>query len=142
VNRAIILIDDDERDDGRAAECFEQTRRRGYRLIASLRDWDRALELLRRRIISIIVFPGRTDRRRGPGPATEDTVALTIRMPAPRAVGRRSVPAPEWVRELIGNGAVMPSDAVGARIYETARIMPRGDDGGFAEQFLRGRRDS
>jgi hypothetical protein len=28
----------------------------------------------------------------------------------------------------------------GSALYETARLLPRGDDGGFAERFLKDRR--
>jgi hypothetical protein len=40
------------------------------------------------------------------------------------AVGRRCVPAPPMER---------------AALWETARLLPRGEDGGFAERFLEAR---
>jgi len=127
VNRAIILIDDDESDGGdRAAECVKQSEQRGYGFVALMRDVDRALDLLRRRIVSAVIFPGRTRRGRpvrDPEPSIDDTAVLTIQVPAPRAVGRRVVPlTAEWVRELIDSDATAPTGLDPESIAAARRI--------------------
>jgi hypothetical protein len=51
-----------------------------------------------------------------------------------------------WADEVFGtrrSAALGKSPSVGAgrqSLYETARLLPRGDDGGFAERFLEARR--
>jgi hypothetical protein len=132
VNRAIILIDE-QRDGGyRAVECLEQSERRGYGFLALMRDVDRALDLLRRHLFSAVIFPSRTLRpTTPPEPDNDDTTVLAVQLPAPRAVGRRSMPlTPDWVRGLADAGSA------DSRLYETSRLQPRGDDGGLAERFL------
>jgi hypothetical protein len=118
-----MFIAPDERDDrARTEEGMEYTERRGYRYVAFLRDWDHVLDLIRQRWFSAVVFPGRTHRHVGaanePDPAAEDTQAL-------------SRPA-----------AVIQAAREQRSIYETGRLLPRGDDGGFAERFLKDRRSS
>jgi hypothetical protein len=60
-----------------------------------------------------------------------------------RPVNRGHFSATEMSRRTFPPGEYRSAVAgVGAPIYETARLLPRGDDGGLAEAFLRGARRS
>lgn len=75
--------------------------------------------------------------REGLSDATTENITeerLSRALVPPQMPESMTFSAREYRSELGGNG--------GSSLYETARLLPYGDDGGFAERFLKDRRSA
>ncbi len=129
---SIIFVPADHPLDGQfAARCIGYTVRQGHEVYALLRDWDLVLAHLDAGRANCVVFATRDHYRHGHAPRVEfaDAGQQIVRQ-RNAAVGRHRMTS---LARL--NQEIQAADSV----YETARLLPRGDDGGFAERFLRGR---
>jgi hypothetical protein len=135
INAAIYIGPDLPWDGDEARQCHDQVMRRDYHLATLLRDWDDLDQVLDADDVEVVVFPARLVRNA----KTLDPDITRVLRRHNAAVGRHHVPAPpseHGVREIrFGDGIRR-----GEPEYGTAPILPRGNDGGFAERFLKDRR--
>lgn len=118
--------------------CHNHVLRRDYRLVALLRNFNQLDEVVDELGVEVVVFPTRVIE--DAGVLGDDTTKILRRRNV--AIGRYHVPAPEpqtdnGVREI---HFVDQSGPSAGPEYDTAPILPRGNDGGFAERFLNDRR--
>lgn len=132
---AIIFIPPDHPLDGYLVlACVEHVIRRGYQLLVVLRSWDTVAAQLAVGAAQVAVLATRTHRA---GEADRVEVVDEEQSRSLRrynaAIGRHQVPAlptDRWIADAGRRNA----------LYDTAPLLPRGNDGGFAERFLEERR--
>lgn len=106
--------------------CMGHIVRRGYGFLTVLSDWDAVDAHLRVGAAQVVILATRTHHT-----GEEDRVEFVDEEEA-RLLRQRNAAV---VRHAVPAGRRESQ-------YETARLWPRGDDGGFAERFLADRRNS
>lgn len=117
-------------------------RRGGYELLTFVQEWPVALQLLRSGRVQAVIYAEREYWswvwRGAPAAdeATQDLSAHRWRIEQARRERRGIINwSPGRVRGVARSAG--PAGVNGRRsCYETARLLPLGDDGGFAESFL------
>jgi len=133
---AAIFIGRQPWDGAEARECHDQVVRRDYRLAALLRDWDDLDQVIDADHVKVVVFPARLVK----DAKTFDPGTDGILRRHSAAVGRHHVPT-QPTQDGVSEIRFGEESGPAGPEYDTAPILPRGNDGGFAEQFLRDRRD-
>jgi hypothetical protein len=137
---AIIFIPQYHPLDGLLAlACMGHLVRRGYSFVTVLRDWSEVTVHLAAGTAQVVILATRTHRA-GEADRVEVVDEEHARMFRRRnaAIGRHAVPAAAVPGERGPRKiAVSGRREVRQSLYETARLLPRGDDGGFAERFLK-----
>jgi hypothetical protein len=132
---AIVYVPPDLADDGYYAEKGQDyILRKRYGFAGVYRSWSTVTQIVRSGAASLVVYARRTHwdpvRHRVPEEASVEFADEETR-PLPTGIFRNEPPAASLAAEARN---------AGGGLYETARLLPRGDDGGFAEKFLKDRR--
>ncbi len=132
MEKAIVYIPpDDPHGEWHALEGLSYLRRRGYKFYAIMRRLDIALSLLDEGRVNVVRFPPVSGRLGRP----ESDAGGDLR----RSHGCYSASARLLNSHRSPSKELREASATTGTMYETARLLPRGDDGGFAEDFLSSR---
>jgi hypothetical protein len=147
VSRAIAVIYvpwevPDPGDDSRYAnECMDYTRRQAHKWAGTYRRWDAVEAAIKAFGATVVVVADRShvdpNCNLPVEVAEQDAPARAVRLTV-YGPARVAYPSREYGKPRLGHAERNALRAV----YETARLMPRGDDGGFAEEFLKQARRS